>query len=248
MWLDNVSHEVVERFWRQCGEIESFPRSLERSISLALPLTLVKLPHLRLRGIESWLEYRGASFRFNCRSRAVRGCIVAYGGQGLIFVDGADPDDERRFTVAHEVGHFLIDYLLMRETALSKFGQRIIEVLDGLRLPSVTERVHALLIGTSLGVYTDLMEREQASTLARSEVWEIEDRADRVALALLAPPEEVISGADTSAASFEQRGASMIRVLVGRFGLPQSVAIPYSRALLESVGRGPSWVETLRLR
>lgn len=248
MWLDNASHEVVERFWRQCGETEPFPRSLERAVSLALPLTLVKLPHLKLHGIESWLEYRGASFRFNCRSRAVRGCIIAYGGQGFVFVDGSDPDDERRFTVAHEVGHFLIDYLLMRETALLRFGQKIIEVLDDLRLPSVTERVHALLVGTSLGVYTDLMERDEAGALSRSEVWEVEDRADRVALALLAPPEEVLSEAGTFAASFEQREASMISVLRGRFGLPRSVAIPYSRSLLESVGQGSSWVETLRLK
>jgi len=248
MWLDNASREVVERFWRRCGEIEPFPRNLERSISLALPLTLVKLPHLKLHGIESWLEYRGASFHFNCRSRAVRGCIIAYGGQGLIFVDGADPDDERGFTVAHEVGHFLVDYLLVRETALSKFGQKIIEVLDGLRLPSVTERVHALLIGTPLGVYTDLMERDEASTLSRSGVWEIEDRADRVALALLAPPEEVLSEANTSAASFEQREALMVSTLIDRFGLPRAVAIPYSRALLESIERGPSWVESLGLK
>ena len=248
MWLDGASQEVVERFWRQCGEVEPFPRSLERAVSLALPLTLVKLPHLRLNSIEGWLEFRGVPFRFNCRSRAVRGCIVAYGGQGLIFVDGTDPDDERRFTIAHEVGHFIVDYLLVREAALSKFGQKIIEVLDGLRLPSVTERVHALLVGTSLGVYTDLIERDDASALARSDVWEIEDRADRIALALLAPPEEVLSGTDMSASNFEQREVAITGVLAERFGLPNSVAVPYSRVLLESVGRGPSWTETLRLK
>jgi hypothetical protein len=155
MWLDNASAEAVDRFWQQCGETEPFPRNLERFVSLALPLTLIKLPQLRLHGIESWFEHRGAAFRFNCRSRAVRGCLIAYGGQGLIFVEGADPDDERRFTIAHEVGHFLVDYLLVRETALAKFGEKIIQVFDGLRLPSVSERVHALLAGTSLGIYTN---------------------------------------------------------------------------------------------
>src|SRR2546421_204494 len=108
-----------------------------------------------LQDIESWLARRAVPFSFNCRSRAVRGCLIAFGGQGLIFVDGADPDDERRFTIAHEVGHFLVDYLLVRETALAKFGAKIIEVFDGLRLPSVSERVHALLTGTSLGIYTN---------------------------------------------------------------------------------------------
>lgn len=248
MWLDNASQEVVDRFWQQCGEAEPFPRNLERSVSLALPLTLVKLAHLRLRGIESWFERRGTSFRFDCRSRAVRGCLVAYGGQGLIFVEGADPDDERRFTIAHEVGHFLVDYLLAREKAIAKFGEKIIQVFDGLRLPSMTERVHALLAGTSLGVYTDLMERDEASTVACSEVWDIEDRADRVALALLAPPEEVLDATDTSAASFEQRQTAILGVLSERFGLPAPIAVIYARSLLEEIGRGPSWVETLRPR
>ena len=248
MWLDNTSQEAVEQFWRQCGETEPFPRSLERSISLALPVSLVKLPHLKLHGIENWLERRGASFRFNCRSRAVRGCLIAFGGQGLIFVDGADADDERRFTIAHETGHFIVDYWLVRETAMMKFGERIVEVFDGLRLPSVAERVHALLAGTSLGVYTDLMERNEARAPARTEVWDIEDRADRVALALLAPPEEVLSETDTSAASFEQRQEIMSSVLRERFGLPASIAALYAWSLLESIGRGPSWVETLRLK
>lgn len=248
MWLDNASQEAINQFWRQCGEIEPFPRNLERSISMALPLFLVKLPHLRLHGIESWFERRGASFRFNCRSRSVRGCLIAYGGQGLIFVDGADPDDERRFTIAHEVGHFIVDYLLIRQTVLSKFGEKIMEVFDGLRLPSVAERIHALLAGTPLGVYTNLMERDSVSVLTRSEVGDVEDRADRVALALLAPPEIVIAETDASASSYEQRETTMTGVLSERFGLPESIAIAYARALLESAGRGQSWVETLRLK
>ena len=248
MWLDNASQEAVNRFWQQCGETEPFPRNLERSISLALPVTLVKLPHLKLHGIESWFERRGTSFRFNCRSRAVRGCLIAFGGQGLIFVDGADPDDERRFTIAHETGHFIVDYWLVREMAMAKFGEKIIDVFDGLRRPSIAERVHAMLASTSLGVYTDLMERDEASALARAEVWDMEDRADRVALALLAPPEEVLAEVDTSSADFTQRQEIMMSVLRQRFGLPASITAAYARSLLESIGRGPSWVETLRLK
>lgn len=248
MWLDNASREAVNRFWQQCGEIEPFPRRLERSIALALPVALIKLPHLMLHHIEHWLERRGAAFRFNCRSRAVRGCLVAFGGQGLIFLDRADPDDELRFTIAHEVGHFMVDYWLLRETAIAKFGPQIIEVFDGQRPPSITERVHALLASSALGVYTQLMERHQASGPAQTEVWEIEDRADRVALALLAPPEEVLSEANTSADTFAQRQEEMTNVLRGRFDLPEAVAAAYATSLLTSIDRGPSWVERLRLK
>jgi|SRR5215213_630669 len=243
MWLDNLSQAVVNRFWQQCEEIEPFPRNLERLTSIALPVKLTKLPHLKLQTIESWLGRRGASFSFNCRSRAVRGCLVAYGGQGFIFIDETDSEDERRFTIAHEIGHFLIDYLLVRETAISKFGDRIVEVFDGLRQPSLAEKVHALLAGASLGVYTNLVERDETSG---QDLWEIEDSADRIALDLLAPPEDVLSQSDTSPLRFQQRLEGMTSVLKERFGLPVSVAGPYACSLLESVGRGQSWVESFR--
>src|SRR2546423_1216352 len=248
MWLDNASREAVEQFWQRCGEVEPFPRSLGRAVTLALPVALVKLSRPMLRDIERWLERRGLPLSFGCRSRAVRGCLIAFGGRGLIFVDGADPDDERRFSVAHEVGHFIVDYWLAREAAISKFGEQVTEVFDGLRPPSVTERVHALLADTQLGVYRNLMERDGAGGTARSEVWSIEDRADRVALALLAPPDEVLSCADISAASFEERQDGLIGVLRERFGLSAPVADTYATTLLADAGRGPSWVESLRLR
>jgi hypothetical protein len=248
MWLDNLSREAINLFWRRCGETELFPRNLERSVALALPVTLVKQPRLMLHGIERWIEERGRQFSFNCRSRAVRGCLIAYGGQGFIFVDGADPDDERRFTIAHELGHFIVDYWLVREEAISKFGERIIEVFDGLRPPGVTERMHALLIGARLGVYTRLMERNGVGGGDQAEVWNVEDRADRVALALLAPPEEVLSMVDTSAATFAERQATMTCTLHELFGLPGAVASSYADSLLLSIGRGPSWVESLRLK
>ena len=243
MWLDNLSQEVINRFWQRCGEVEPFPRNLEQLVSLALPAKLIKLPHLKLHTIENWLTCRGAVYRFNCRSRAVRGCLVAYGGQGFIFIDETDPEDERRFSIAHEIGHFIIDYLLVRETAISKFGDRIVEVFDGLRQPSVPERVHALLADASLGVYTNLMERDEAGG---PDLWEIEDRADHIALALLAPPEAVLSESDTSLLRFQQRLEAVVALLHNRFGLPASVANPYAWSLLESIGRGQSWIETLR--
>lgn len=245
MWLDNAGREAVNQFWQRCGEVEQFPRSLERSVPLALPVAIVKLPQLMLQDIESWLGRRSTPYSFKCRSRAVRGCLIAFGGQGFIFVDGADPDDERRFTVAHEAGHFIVDYWLLREAAIEKFGGHIAEVFDGLRRPGVTERVHALLAGTELGVYTKLMERGGGGA---AEVWEVEDRADRVALALLAPPDEVLSSADTSAANFAERQAEMTHMLRERFGLPAAVTAAYATSLLVSIDRGPSWVESLRLK
>lgn len=244
MWLDNASQDTVNLFWQLCGEAEPFPRSLERPTALALPVALVKLPRLRLRDVESWLQRRRISFQFNCQSRVVRGCLIAFGGQGLIFVDGADPDDERRFTLAHEIAHFIVDYWQPRERAIRRFGDAITEVLDGLRQPSVNERLYALLVSTPVGLHTNWMERDEAD----AKVWDIEGRADRIALALLAPSDSVLSVADVSAPTFDQRQTAIVSILCQEFGLPTSVARSYGRSLLTAVGKGPSWIEAIRLK
>jgi len=248
MWLDNASQDAVNIFWERCGAVEDFPRRLDRSIALALPVWVVKLPRLRLSAVESWLARRGVNFQFNCRDRALRGCLVARDGEGAMFVDGGDPEDEQRFTLAHELAHFIIDYWAPREKALEKFGPAIAEVFDGSRRPTMTERVHAALTGTAIGVYTNLMERDEARADFNPSAWMIEDRADRIALALLAPPEDVLALADTTPAQFADRHSAITSLLRRHFGLPEAIAATYGRSLLDAAGRGPSWVETLRLK
>jgi Zn-dependent peptidase ImmA (M78 family) len=246
MWLDNASESAVDLFWELCGEVEPFPRALERSVALALPVAVVKLPRLRLFAVESWINHRGIPFQFNCQSRMVRGCLVAFGGKGLVFVDSNDPEDEMRFTLAHEVAHFIVDYWRPRENAIKRFGNAIVEVLDGYRVPNVSERVHALLGSVPIGVHTDLMERNARSNAMNMDLWEIEDRADKIALALLAPPSMILSQVDLSVGVFAQRQKDVMTVLHGTFGLPEPVAKAYSWSLLTAIGKGPSWVEGIK--
>jgi hypothetical protein len=246
MWLDNSGQDAIRLFWERCGELEPYPRNLERSVALALPVTLVKLPKLKLHRVEGWLQSRGIPFLFDCDNRAVRGCLIAFGGAGLIFIDGSDSDDERRFTLAHEVAHFLVDYWQPRERTTAMLGHEIIEVLDGQRPPTVSERVNALLVRTPIGIHTNLMERDTENDLGAS-LWRIEGRADKVALALLAPPEEVLSRTELDAAKYEQRQSSVVSVLRTEFGLPPCAARLYGNSLLAAVNRGPSWLEALGL-
>ena len=246
MWLDSSGQELVETFWRRCGEMEGFPRSLERPLALALPVALIKLPRLRLQAIESWVRSRGIAFEFGCKSRAVRGCLIAHAGHGLLFVDGADPEDERRFTVAHEIAHFLTDYWLLRTKAIQELGPGGIELMDGLRPPTVSERIRALLGSARIGAYQSLMERGESQDEAT--VWDIENRADRVALSLLAPPEEVLPLLNLTNSHYNHRLTGTEAVLRGRFGLPEPAARAYGQSLLHTIGKGASWVETLGLR
>jgi hypothetical protein len=248
MWLDSVSRQLISEFWEGCGEDEPFPRDLVRSLALALPVALVSLPRLSLRDIEAWLIGKSIHYGFSSESRPVRGCLVAWGGHGVIFVDGADADDERRFTIAHETGHFLCNYWRPRRDAIARYGRCITEVLDGARLPTINERVFAALEGTRIAVHTDLMERDQGVENLNGEVWQIEAMADRIGLELLAPLYAVLRSADLSGAAYEERLQHITSLLRTEFGLPFQVSIVYGRKLLNMAGRGQSWLESLGLR
>ena len=242
MWLNNEEQQAVDSFWEWSGEIEPYPRSLERAIALALPVAVIKLPRLALGGIENWLRARQIDYSFDCDSRFVRGCLIAFGGKGLIFCDGSDPEDEIRFTLAHEIGHFLSDYWFPRQKAINKFGEKVLEVFDGLREPSVTERVQAIFTSTKIGLISDLIERGNADETT----WSIENKADKIGLGLLAPPNIVLKTLDLSADRFPQRLESITKTLISKYGLPIFIAQTYGMELLNVVGKGRSWAESIR--
>lgn len=245
-YIDNASQEAVSLLWARCGGDANFPRNISSKVELGLPVTIVPLLRLTLRAVEQWLGERKIPFRFMCHSRAVRGCLIAFGGRGLIFVDSADSPDEQRFTVAHEAAHFLIDYWLPRQRAMEKFGEGIAQVFDGQRPATVEERFDALLENIHVGVYTDLMERDPAAV--NPEVSEVENRADSIAVTLLAPMDDVLSVVQVSGErSYESRVKTMRAALSERFGLPEAVAQSYCKFLLEITGQGPSWAERVGL-
>ena len=124
-----------------------------------------------------------------------------------------------------------------------KLGAMIADVVDGLRNPTVSERLHAVLGSTPIGVHTDLMERDMRLDDLSGTLWSIEDRADRIGLALLAPPDAVFELADLSPRVYGEREAELTGILRGHFGLPAAVARSYGHVLLGLSGKGPSWLE-----
>src|SRR5688572_14888218 len=91
--------------------------------------------------------------------RALRACVLVHDGSGLLFVDSEDPEDEQRFSLAHEIAHYLVECAIPRERARERLGPAVLPVLDGRRAPSREERIGALLAGVQLGVRLHLMER-----------------------------------------------------------------------------------------
>ncbi len=228
LWLK----EATEQFWRSAGQTGRFPRDLERAIVTTLPVALVRLPHLWTGKVEQWLADRGLSYRITHAHRPLRGCVIGYRGRALIFVDGTDAISDLRFTLAHEVAHLIVDYFRPRQQILTHCGSKALDVLDGLRPPTREERIDAILSAVKLGVHTHFMDRTPDWQCA-TPVFHVECRADRLALELLAPADDVRRRLPRMALhrSYEARARSVARLLTSRFKLPSSIAREYGRHL-----------------
>ena len=245
--MESWVRSMAEQFWKKAGESGPFPRDLERAVNtIPLPLAIIKLPNLWLSRIDDWLKTQGIPSVRSGRDRPLRGCTVAFGGKGVVFLDGSDDPYELRFTLAHEVAHFLLDYLQVRESLVSNLGPEIALVLDGRRAPAPEERIDAILAGTCLGVHTHFMDRDGDEMPGR--IGTVETRADRFALELVAPASEVYRRLSSALRRkpHDCRVRSVTLVLTTKLGLPGSIASAYSAFLCRSWFGGPSvreWLE-----
>lgn len=233
--------ELVQSFWAEAGSVEAFPRTLRRSIARALPVSIILLPRLRLDSVRTWLRENGIVCLCDERDRPLRACLVACRGHGLIFLDGTDADNEQRFSLAHELAHFLRHYWRPRQVACQRLGERVAEVLDGERPPTLQERLHALLKNAPLGFHLHLMHRGPRREVINAAVARAEEEADLVAYEFLAPAADVL--AQTEAVQGDAGRARLVEVLQTMFGFPQEQAVNYGRLLLP-----PVWVDPLLRR
>ena len=216
---------------------------VESFVAWAAPLAVVVLPELNLASTHGWLTERGVGLGFGDRDRPLRGLLLAWRGSGLIFVDGSLPEVDRRFTVAHELGHFLLDYLESRVRVLHR-APDLLEVLDGHRSVTTQDRARAVLEQIKLGVHTHLLDRDPHGGAA----WDVErgeDQSSRFALELLSPWKAVQATLRRLPDEFRWviRLEEAARLLEMEFRLPGDAARTRAREALESMGKGPGFFE-----
>lgn len=240
LWI----HEIADRFWADVGDAPpAYPRDLVTVVFWALPVRPVALPDLSIARMNAWLADRDSSLRLMIPDRRLRACILVQEGSGVLFVDATDADDERRFSVAHEVAHYLIEYAAPRHQARARLGEDVLPVLDGRRSATPDERIGALLGGVSLATRFHLMERTPDGHLPGRQVSRAERRADDLAFELLAPYDAV------RACQPERAGRPEIEAtLRERFGLPAAPAGIYARRLAPEPPTGSLFRQLFSIR
>ena len=217
---DPSPETLAKKFWSGTGLQETFPRNIEQAIAMILPLAVVKMPSVTTGAVRRWLKNRHAAPSLPHDRRDLMGCLVAYRGHGVVFVCGADDPEEQRLTVAHEVGHFLVDYRFPRLQAIQALGERIAEVLDGFRQATPAERANAVLSHVRLGAHVHLLPRRGRDEDSDACVGYAEERAHRLGLELVAPRQLIIMLIQQLAA----QGITSTEVVSSRlavyFGLP----------------------------
>ena len=211
---------LATEFWAGTGLHAVFPRKIEQAVAFKLPLALVELSTLNAAAVGHWLQQRGGAIRLPPDRRDLGGCLVAFGGRGFIFICGTDAADEQRLTTAHETAHFLIDYLWPRQRVIQELGEDITAVLDGLRPATPAERAAAILSHLHLGPHIHVLPRPGRDQDSDVAVVRAEDRADRLALELVAPQARIRAIVDELSARQALTPDAVRSNLATYFGLP----------------------------
>jgi hypothetical protein len=216
--------ELATRFWETVGEPPPFPRDLRAALCWLPKLHLLEVPNLTLATATDHFARFGVPCRRPAEDRPLAGCFAGHCGTGVILLDATLELAELLFTLAHEVAHYLRDYDKPRRKVVGRLGPSALEVLDGLRPPTVNERLACVFREVAVGSHTHFLDRDRWGRAGTEEVREAEDAADRLACELLAP----FTAVNASARSDH---ISLTACLTSDFGLPPTEAAKYAALL-----------------
>jgi hypothetical protein len=228
--------ELAAATWDAAPEHVREQRDVEAAVVWASPLVIVSMPHLQMASANRWLAEHGAPALPDGPGE-LRGLLVAWRGYAAIFLDGTMTAAERRFTLAHEHGHFLLDYLLRRHRVL-RDAPGLLEVVDGHRLPTDSDRAKASLARVPFGLHTHLLHRDDHGG-AGSVTVASEDDASIYALELLSPWDlllRFLRWRTLPSGSYLDRLAVATEAVASEFTLPPDAAHARAAAGLEAIG------------
>jgi hypothetical protein len=234
------AYDLASGFWRTVGVEEGFPRTLEAPLETGYDVTVKRLPGLTLASIRDWLAPLGIVVG-ETPDRRLCGCLAAARGSAFIFVDGDDVADEQRYTLAHELAHFIRDVWQPRQRVERMLGKVGTEVCDGDRAATQDERIAATLEGLGLSVQVHLLPRDAAGRPSTAAIADHEECADVLAFELLAPVAHL-----AQAGALGWSDSELLHRLVSVYGLPPRDAARYVDRLRPRARRPDGWLQALQ--
>ncbi len=228
--------ELAAATWAASPERVREQRDVEAAVVWASPVVIVSMPRLQMASANRWLAEHGAPSLPDGPGE-LRGLLVAWRGYAAIFLDGTMTSAERRFTLAHEHGHFLLDYLFRRQRIL-RDAPGLLEVIDGHRTPTDADRAKASLARVPIGLHTHLLHRDDRGGAGGSTVAS-EDDASVYALELLSPWDSLLRflrSLTLPDGTYPYRLATATEAAASEFALPHDAAQARTAAGLDAIG------------
>ena len=231
----NLISELAENFWKEAELSPIYPLQpiiLEQAICLQLPIDIVRLNKLSAYKVVSWLAERNCKIDLE-QDCSLCGLLFIQKGQGIVFLNGTLPIADQCYTVAHEIGHYLLEFEHPRKKANLILGDKIEDVFWGIRKPTIEEELTGIIRQANVSPYIHLLEVECSSFEERFQIWTAEDRADALAFELLAPFKKVCAQLNEKGepCTFGSIKKELPEILVRQFGLPHAVAKQYANVI-----------------
>lgn len=233
-------------FWKLAGGRTQYPADIGYAASCALAVAVHAVPGLTVRAAVTRLPRFGVSLpsQFPSADRPLRGCIAVGRAGAVILVDGDDSEDERRFTVAHEVSHYILEVHIHRERAERLMDRNYLAVLYGSREPTDDDRLDAWLKRVRTTPFAHLMDRAPDGGHGCGQTLSAECDADGLAVEMLAPRSEMARIVHANRhLPFRRAVDEAAHAARRRYGLPPSIATEYANRLVWKIRGGPSVAE-----
>ncbi len=232
------------RFWKLAGGRGGFPTNIEYAAMSALEVRIEKVGNLTVSKAASGFGRAKALSSELTSERRLRGCVLVSGNGATILVEANDDEAQRRFTVAHETAHLILEVKRRHERMESRLGRGFDDILYGHREATNDERIEAWLRGVRLDPILHLMDRDPDGTRECGRTNQTECAADDLALEILAPRSEMADSIFASGSSrFAETLEAASEIAERRFGLPKYIAEMYASRLVWQMKGGPSSAE-----
>lgn len=234
---------IAREFWATTKSEFRFNYDIINVVESALNVQLIRMPQLCPIKINSWLNSQHMDLQIENKGQNLHGALLIQNGTVLMFIDTTENATWQRYTLAHQVSRFLLEYQMPREQAILTLGKEIAGVLKGNDDASVTELVQSAFNDVSNKAYTLLIEKKENSAASYQEPSLTDNPADFLALELLAPRYQIIQETASKSVFLSYAGfkRKCRELLIGKYRIPTEIAHKYACELAGSVTNGPSF-------